>query len=97
MRSIRFVLAPMVFAGALLFVGTSAVRADDCQKRTTNADHKLHEAIEKHGPNSPEAQHWREELSEARHYCWEHNHKWWDEDTHRWHDQQDWDDHDHEH
>ena len=98
MRSIRFVLAPMLFAGALIFVGTSAVRADDdCQKRTIHADHKLHEAIEKHGPNSPDAEHWRQELAEARHYCWEHGHRWWDEDAHRWHDQQDWDDHDHDH
>jgi hypothetical protein len=98
MRLIRLVCAPAVLAGALFLVGTSPLRADDdCQKRTSKADHNLHEAIHKHGPDSPEANHWRSELAEARHYCWEHEHKWWDEDSHSWHDKQDWDDHDHEH
>jgi hypothetical protein len=96
--SIRFVLGPVVFAGALMFASATMARADDdCQKRTAKADHRLHEAIEKHGPQSPEAEHARHELAEARHYCWEHNHRWWDEDAHHWHDQQDWDDHDHDH
>jgi hypothetical protein len=96
--SIRFVLGPVVFAGALMFASATMVRADDdCQKRTVKADHRLHEAIEKHGPQSPEAEHARHNLAEARHYCWDHNHRWWDEDAHRWHDQQDWDDHDHDH
>jgi hypothetical protein len=81
-----------------MFLGSSALRADDdCQKRIAQVDHKLHEAIEHHGPESPEANHWRSELAEARHYCWEHDHRWWDEDQHRWHDKDDWDEHDHEH
>ena len=95
MRKVSSVLAPALFVGSVLFVGTTLVRADDdCQKRTINADHKLHEAIEHHGPNSPQAQHWRQELAESRSYCWDHNHRWWDEDTHHWRTDHDWDDHD---
>jgi hypothetical protein len=97
MRNFRFVLAPALFAGALLFAGATAVRADDCQKRTIRADHKLHEAAEHHGWDSPEAVHWRQELAAARAYCWEHSHRWWDEDGHRWRTEHDWDDHDHDH
>lgn len=94
----RFVLAPIVFAGALMFAGGAVLRADDdCQKRTIAADHNLHKAIEKNGPQSPEAEHWRSELAAARSYCWEHNHRWWDEDTHSWRSEHDWDDHDHNH
>lgn len=97
MRSIRFAWAPLVFAGALMFGASSVVRADDdCQKRVIRADHHLHEAIERYGRHSPEADHWRYELAEARSYCYEHNHRWWDEDAHRWHTDRDWDDHDHD-
>jgi hypothetical protein len=98
MRKVSSVLAPALFVGSILFVGTTLVRADDdCQKRTINADHKLHEAVEHHGPDSSQAQHWRQELAESRNYCWEHNHRWWDEDAHRWRTDRDWDDHDHDH
>jgi hypothetical protein len=94
----RSVLAPIVFAGALMLASAAIVRADnDCQKRTIKADHNLHEAIAKHGPQSPEAEHWRSELAAARSYCWGHNHRWWDEDTHSWHSEQDWNAHDHSH
>lgn len=49
----RFVLAPIVFAGALMFAGGAVLRADDdCQKRTIAADHNLHKAIEKNGPQT---------------------------------------------
>ncbi len=98
MRIARFVLAPMALAGAILFLASPVVRADDdCRKRTAKADHKLHEAIEHHGWQSSQAEHWRHELSEARAYCWNHNHRWWDEDGHRWRTDHDWDDHDHDH
>ncbi len=98
MRSIRFACASVLFAGALCFLGSSTLRADDdCQKRTEHADHELHKAAEKHGWNSPEAEKWRSELAEARNYCWAHDHRWWDEDGHRWRTDHDWDDHDHDH
>ena len=81
MRKLTSVWAPALFVGSILFVGTALVRADDyCQKRIITADHKLNEAIEHHGPDSSQAQHWRHELAESRNYCWEHSHRWWDED-----------------
>jgi hypothetical protein len=83
---------------AILFAGSTIVGAEDnCQKRVINADHKLHEAIEHHGPGSSQAQHWRNELAQARAYCWDHSHRWWDEDQHRWRTGHDWNDHDHDH
>jgi len=97
MRWIRSALTCLAFAATLLLAGATAVRADDCQKRIIKADHKLHEAIDKHGWQSSQAEHWRHELAEARSYCWEHGHRWWDEDGHRWHTERDWDDHDHDH
>jgi hypothetical protein len=97
MRSIRFVMGPLVFATTVFFATATMTRADDCQKRIAKADHKLHEAIEHHGWQSSQADHWRNELAEARSYCWEHSHRWWDEDGHRWHSDRDWDDHDHDH
>ena len=86
-------------AGALGFVASPRAFADQyerCQHRIANADHKLHEAIEHHGRNSSEAEHWRHELHEARERCWGEYHRWWDEDGHRWHTDRDWDDHDHD-
>jgi len=96
MRILRFMLGPALIAAAVLFAGATVVRADDCQKRVAKADHKLHEAIEHHGPHSSQAEHWRHELAAARSSCWEHSHRWWDEDGHRWRTEHDWDDHDHD-
>ncbi len=94
----RCALASLLVAGTLLFAGEKTLRADDdCQRRIARADHKLHEAAEHHGWDSPQAQHWSHELHEAREYCYEHKHRWWDEDEHRWHSDRDWDDHDHDH
>ncbi|HUL16226.1 MAG TPA: hypothetical protein VLV88_09535 [Terriglobales bacterium] len=94
----------LVFGGALLLglltlVGPprAAAGEDECQKRTVHADHELHEAIEHHGWDSKQANHWRNELQAAREFCWDHSHRWWDEDAHRWHTDRDWDDHDHDH
>jgi len=84
-------------AGLTLFAGAGIVKADGCQERIHRADHNLHEAIEHHGYDSRQAHHWREELHNAREYCWEHSHKWWDVEGNRWHSDRDWDDNDHEH
>jgi len=98
MKFLHAVVAPLALGAAFLLVAAGPVRAeDDCQKRTAHADHKLHEAIEHHGYQSAEAQHWRQELGEARSYCWEHDHRWWDEDTHQWRSEHNWDEHDHDH
>jgi len=88
----------LAVAASLLLAQAVVVRAEEeCQKRTAKADHRLHEAIEQHGWQSPEAQHWRHELAEARAHCWDHARRWWDEDAHRWRTDHDWDDHDHDH
>jgi hypothetical protein len=85
-------------AGLTLFAGAGIVKGDDeCQERIERADHHLHEAIEHHGYESKQAHHWRMELRNAREYCWEHSHHWWDVEGRRWHTDRDWDDNDHEH
>jgi hypothetical protein len=91
-------LVAAALAGFLMFTGTPLLRADrdDCQRRVARADHRLHEAIEHHGPRSPQAERRRHELREAREHCWSVNHRWWDEDEHRWHTERDWDDNDHD-
>jgi hypothetical protein len=89
-------LATMAFSGFLLFAGTPQVKADDCQERIRHADHELHKAAKRHGWDSPQAQERRQQLREAREYCWQHGNRWWDEDTHRWRSDRDWDDHDHD-
>ena len=83
--------------GFLLFTGAPGAKAEDCQQRIVRADHRLHEAIEHHGPESRQAEHARHELREAREYCWAHGNRWWDEDGRRWRSDRDWDDHDHDH
>jgi len=94
--SLHGMIAAWALAVAVFFAGAGPLRADDdCQKRIAHADHKLHEAGEHHGWDSPEAAKYRRELEEARSYCWEHNHRWWSEDDHKWHTEHDWDDHDH--
>ncbi len=90
-------IAASALAAALLFAGAAPLHADDgCQKRIARADHRLHEAAEHHGWDSPQAAKYRHELAEARSSCWERNHRWWSEDDHRWHTDRDWDDHDHD-
>jgi hypothetical protein len=92
-------LAAATLAGVFAFTSAPVVHADDegCKRRIVKADHRLHEAAEHHGWDSREAAEAREQLAAARHYCWEHEHKWWDEDGHAWHRERDWDDHDHDH
>jgi len=94
----RAILYASALIAALFFAGPAPLRADDdCQRRIARADHKLHEAAEHHGWDSPQAAKYRHQLAEARAWCWEHSHRWWDEDGHRWRTEHDWDDHDHEH
>jgi hypothetical protein len=90
-------LAGAALSGFMLFT-TPSVRADEheCQEHISKADRKLHEAIEKHGYRSRQAEHERRELREARERCWNTNHRWWDEDERRWRSDRDWRDDDHE-
>jgi hypothetical protein len=90
-------IAASALGAAIFFAAASPLHAEDCQKRIANADHHLHQAAAKHGWNSSEADHYRRELADAREYCWNHGHRWWDEDTHSWHTEHDWNDHDHDH
>ena len=94
----RAVLTATALCGFVLFSGAPSAKADyyDCQRRIAKADYKLHEAAERHGWYSRQAEHWRHELREERERCWRENHRWWDEDGHRWRGDRDWDDHDHD-
>jgi hypothetical protein len=98
----RWKMGLATLSGLLIFVatlftasGAYAESREQCQRRIAHADHELHEAIEHHGVNSRQAERKRHDLHEARERCWRENHAWWDEDQHRWHTQQDWDDRDH--
>ncbi len=95
----RSLFAAAALVSLLAFISTPRAFADDdyrCQRRIAKADHKLHEAIEHHGGYSRQADHARHELREARERCWNERHRWWDEDGHRWHNDRDWDDRDHD-
>ncbi len=96
---IRRLFAVTALTGALVFIGATSLRASEreCQHRLAKADHRLHQAARNHGWESKQAERARHELREAREYCWNHEHKWWDEDDRRWHSERDWDDHDHDH
>ena len=98
----RMLLATAATVGLLAFAATPRAFAHDyddydrCQRRIFKADRKLHEAIERHGWYSRQAEHQRHELREARERCWNERHRWWDEDGRRWHSDRDWNDHDHD-
>lgn len=93
-------LSGTVLTAALFFAAVPRLHAETynhCQRRIVHADHELHEAIERHGRHSPQAEAKRHDLHEARERCWNENHRWWDEDEHRWHTERDWNDNDHNH
>lgn len=91
-------LSASLIGGLALFTVVPRVHAESeeqCQRRIAHADHELHEAVERHGRRSPEAEHRRRELHEARERCWREHHRWWDEDARRWREEH-WDDRDHD-
>jgi hypothetical protein len=93
----KWAVATVALAGFLALTGVPKVHADDdCQRRISHADHRLHEAIEHYGYQSRQADEARHELHEERERCYKANSRWWDEDQHRWHSDRDWDDHDHD-
>src|SRR6202162_5764041 len=79
--------ATSLLSGAfLLFTAMPQLQAEDidrCQRRVVHAEHELHEAIERHGRNSRQANHERRELRAARERCWRERHEWGDEHEHR--------------
>ncbi|HET7893707.1 MAG TPA: hypothetical protein VFL34_19410 [Candidatus Sulfotelmatobacter sp.] len=93
------VMSGAILTAALLFSAVPRLHAEDmdrCQRRVEHAEHELHEAIERHGRHSRQADHERRELHEARERCWREQHRWWDEHEHRWRTDRDWDEHDHD-
>jgi len=98
-RFAKAAAAAATLSGFLLFAGAPALRADDdaCRNRILKADHRLHETAAKRGWDNPETAKRRQELMLARQYCWDHGHRWWDEDGQRWRTEHDWDEHDHDH
>jgi hypothetical protein len=95
----KAILTAASLAALATFSAAPTLRANDmeCQKRINDRDHRLHEAIEHHGYTSPQAEHARRELTDAREHCWKEYHKWWDADSQSWHTERDWHDDDHEH
>jgi hypothetical protein len=96
----KLLVTGAALTGMLLFTSAPRLQADEsgCQHRIAKADHHLHEAVEHHGWDSPQAQRAKENLRAERERCYEGNHRWWDEDEHRWHTDRDWDaEHGHPH
>lgn len=89
----KFTMAAAGLTGFAMLLGAPQLRADDCQKRTEKASHHLHEAIEHHGADSAQADRARDQLRDAREYCWNHGHRWWDPDGRQWHNDR-WNDDD---
>jgi hypothetical protein len=65
-------LATAALGGFLFFAGAPKAQAadrDDCERRISRTEYRLHEAIEDHGYYSRQANHWRHELNEAYERC----------------------------
>jgi hypothetical protein len=95
----KLVLSLVALAAFLLCAAVPRLQAEDqdrCQRRVIHAEHELHEAIDRHGRQSRQANHERRELHNARERCWRERHQWWDEHDHRWHTDRDWNEHDHD-
>jgi hypothetical protein len=85
-------LAAAALAASFMFTATPLLHADerDCQRRVARADHKLDQAVARHGERSRQAARARQDLRNEREHCWNANHRWWDEREHRWHTERDW-------
>ena len=92
MITVRTSLQSLVILAVLLSAvpRLQAEDLDQCQRRVAHADHELHEAIQRHGRHSRQANHERRELHNAREHCWRERHE------RRWHKEHDWDEHDHD-
>jgi|HubBroStandDraft_6_1064221.scaffolds.fasta_scaffold600029_2 hypothetical protein len=84
-------------AGGVLFFGAARVaHADDddvasCRRNVDKWEDRLHHDIDRHGPDSRQAQHDRHELDEARDNCHKRfGNRWHDSDEHH---EQDYDRH----
>jgi hypothetical protein len=96
MRVMQAFLSMAALGGLLMSVSAPVARADDhekCQHRIEKAEHRLDDAVRKHGERSPDAERRRHELNEEREHCWSQYHGYWNGQDHRWHDQRDWEEH----
>ena len=69
----KVAFATAALSGLLFFAGPPGAQAagrDDCRRRVAKTEHELGEAIEDHGYNSRQANHWREERREAYQRCY---------------------------
>jgi hypothetical protein len=72
-------LATTALCGFLLFVGAPAAKANDGRdddRRVDRAEWNLHEAIERYGYYSRQANHWRHELREKQERSWREQREW---------------------
>ena len=90
-------LATAALSGLLLFTGVPQAQAAnhrDCERRISNAQWRLRDAIEDHGYYSRQANHWRHELNEEYERCdryrGDYRYRYYDRDDHR-RDDRDWD------
>ena len=67
-------LTAAALGGLLFFAGAPSAQAadhrDSCERRIAHAEHELGEAIEDHGYDSRQANHWRHERHEAYERCY---------------------------
>jgi hypothetical protein len=66
-RFVGTAIAAVLFSG-LLLLGAPKAKADgfdDCNRRVAFTEYRLHQAVERFGYYSPQANHWRHERSEA--------------------------------
>ena len=75
----KAVLAAVALGGFLFFAGAPGAKAndwDDCNRRVANAEWRYHEAVERHGPYSRDAQHWYHERLEAYQRAEHYRNEW---------------------
>ena len=80
-------LAAAALGGLLFFAGAPKAQAanrDDCERRISRTEYRLHEAIEDHGYYSRQANHWRHELHEAYERCDRYRYRGYDRDDDRY-------------
>jgi hypothetical protein len=82
------------FGALCFFAGVPRAQADDrdsCRIRVERAEHKLDDAIRKHGEYSHQANDKRRDLNRERERCWNQVHGYWNGRDNQWHNDRDWD------
>jgi hypothetical protein len=99
-RLLRSAITALTLGVIMMFVAVPSLHADGrakCQAKIEAREAKLHEAVHRYGPRSPQADNWRRALNAEREACWNKYHGWWNGEEHRWHEERDWDrEHDHD-